>query len=110
MVWVRSRSLLVWMALFCSLLLPMAAAGEMRAPHQLEAISCGMSDCHCDCCPLGAARFSGCQGCSGSLSSLAPSGSMVLDLQVSPHRLGQITPVFKALTADIFHPPELCLS
>ena len=109
MICIRSRGLLVWIALFCSLWLPVAAMGEMRAGH-LEAISCGMSDCHCDCCPMGAAHFSNCSGCNGSLSYLSPCGTITHDWQATPHRLEQITPVFKAFGADIFHPPKFVLS
>jgi hypothetical protein len=110
MVCNRSRGLLVWMALFISLLLPLTAFGEMRAAHQVETISCGMTDCHCDCCPMGAAHFSNCRGCNGSLPYLAPWGTISYNWQATPHRLEQITPVFQALGADIFHPPKLFLS
>ena len=109
MLCIRSRGLLVWMALFCSLLLPVTAMGEIRG-HQLEAIGCCLADCHADCCPMGAVHLSGCHGCSGSLSYLSPGGTTIYHQQATPHRLERITPIFKVLSADIFHPPELCLS
>lgn len=101
-----SRGLLVWMALLCFLLLPLTAWGEMRAAPQLEALNCGMPDCRCDCCPQGAVHVSGCRGCSGSLPYLSPSGTISNDWHATPHRLEQITPVFQAFSADIFHPPK----
>jgi len=107
---VRNCGLLVWLALFCSLLLPLTAWGEMRGPYQQEALNCGMADCRCDCCPKEAAHVSGCRGCSGSVPCLSPGGMMLYHWQASPHRLQQITPVFKAFGADIFHPPELSFS
>jgi hypothetical protein len=35
---------------------------------------------------------------------------MLYHQQAIPHCLERITPIFKAFTPDIFHPPELCLS
>ncbi len=106
MVCIRSRGLLVLMAIFISLLLPLTAFGEMRAAQQMEAISCGMPDCHCDCCPRGAAHFSNCRGCNSSLSYLSPCGTITYNWQALPYRLDLLTPVFKAVSADIFHPPK----
>lgn len=109
-----SRGLLVWMALFCSLLLPLTAAWGMKMEvraYQLETISCGalghcdMPNCHCDCCQQTSSHLNGCR-CSSFLTYLSPSRTILYDAQATPHRLEQITPVFKALGADIFHPPK----
>lgn len=110
MLWVRGRGLLVWIAVLCSLLLPMTAGGEMRASHQPEAISCDMPDCQCDCCQRTSSPLNGCNCSGGSPPYLSPCGIIIYDAQAHPHRLEQITPVFKAFTADIFHPPKHSLS
>lgn len=102
----KGRGLLVYLALFCFMLLPLTAWREMRAAQQVEALHCGMPDCHCDCCPQGAVHVSGCRGCSGSLPYLSPSGTISNNCQATPHRLEQVTPVFQAFAADIFHPPK----
>lgn len=105
MLRIRGRGFVVWIALFCSLLLPLTAMSEMCS-HRVEAISCGMPDSNCNCCPMDAGQVSGCHGCSGSMPYLSPCGTIIHDWQAIPHRLEQTTPVFKAFTADIFHPPK----
>ncbi len=101
-----SSGLLVWIALFCSLLLPLTAMGEVRG-HQLEPLGCCLPDCHGDCCPMTTGHFSGCHGCSGFMPCLASDGVIIYHQQVSSHRFERITPTFKAFPSDIFHPPKL---
>lgn len=119
MIRIRGRGLLVWMALLCSLLLPVTAVrgmnAEMRA-HQMEALGCGMPDhcnmpnCHCPCCQPARSQMTGCNCSGGFMPYLSTGGTIIYDRQAVSHRLDLVAPVFKTFTTDIFHPPELCLS
>ncbi len=110
MLRVRGRGLMVWIALLCSLLLPLTALGE-KPGLQPEAagcaISCNMPDCQCDCCHRTSSNLRGCNCSGGSTPYLSAYGTIILNWQATPHCLESITPVFKAFIANIFHPPKI---
>ncbi|RJR40897.1 MAG: hypothetical protein C4567_10340 [Deltaproteobacteria bacterium] len=100
---------MIWIALLCSLLLPLTAFGETRAIQQEGsgcALKCDMPDYRCDCCQHTASHMRGCNCGNGFMPFLSPGKTVIQNRQATQHRLELITPVFKAFSADIFHPPK----
>lgn len=100
---------MIWITLLCSLVLPLTAFGEMRGLQPEAAgcaVSCQMPDCQCDCCRQTSSNLRGCN-CRGSTPFLSAYGTIILSWQATPHCLESITPVFKAFSANIFHPPKI---